>query len=302
MRTTHIDKQSSDKKADKNEIESTEKLEIRKPETIIKPPSRFLGVFDLKELTRRIDLLLALAERDIKVRYRRTLIGIGWAIVQPLFQMIVFSIIFGKFAKMETGEIPYPVYIYSALVPWQFFSRSLTEASMSVVGNANVISKIYFPRVILPLSVILSAGFDFLFVFSVLIFLMIIYGILPSLNILFFPLFLILQIMCALGVALWLAPINVKYRDVKYTLQFINQLWFFATPIVYPSHIIPEKFRIIQFINPMTGVVEGYRWSLINSPAPDISHLIISVSIILFLFITGFIYFHRQEKDFADII
>jgi lipopolysaccharide transport system permease protein len=261
-----------------------------------------LGVFDIKELKRRIDLLFALAERDIKVRYRRTLIGIGWAIIQPLFQMIIFSIIFGKFAKIETGQIPYPVYIYSALVPWQFFSRSLTEASMSVLGNAGMISKIYFPRVILPLSVILSAGFDFLFVFAVLILLMIIYGIFPSLNIIFFPLFLVLQLMCALGVALWLAPINVKYRDVKYTLQFLNQLWFFATPIVYPPHIIPEKWRVIQFFNPMTGVVEGYRWSLLGTQPPELSHLLISISTILLLFISGFIYFHRQEKDFADIV
>jgi lipopolysaccharide transport system permease protein len=273
-----------------------------KPETVIKPPNRFLGVFDIKELRRRIDLLFAFAERDIKVRYRRTLIGIGWAIIQPLFQMIIFSIIFGKFAKIETGQIPYPVYIYSALVPWQFFSRSLTEASMSVVGNAGMISKIYFPRVILPLSVILSAGFDFLFVFAVLILLMIIYGIFPSLNIIFFPLFLILQLMCALGVALWLAPINVKYRDVKYTLQFLNQLWFFATPIVYPPHIIPEKWRVIQFFNPMTGVVEGYRWSLLGAQPPELSHLLISIFTILLLFISGFIYFHRQEKDFADIV
>jgi lipopolysaccharide transport system permease protein len=273
-----------------------------KPETVIKTPNRFLGVFDIKELRRRIDLLFAFAERDIKVRYRRTLIGIGWAIIQPLFQMIIFSIIFGKFAKLETGQIPYPVYIYSALVPWQFFSRSLTEASMSVVGNASIISKIYFPRVILPLSVILSAGFDFLFVFAVLILLMIIYGIFPSLNIIFFPLFLILQLMCALGVALWLAPINVKYRDVKYTLQFLNQLWFFATPIVYPPHIIPEKWRVIQFFNPMTGVVEGYRWSLLGTQPPEPSHLLISISTILLLFISGFIYFHRQEKDFADIV
>jgi lipopolysaccharide transport system permease protein len=273
-----------------------------KPETVIKPPNRFLGVFDIKELKRRIDLLFAFAERDIKVRYRRTLIGIGWAIIQPLFQMIIFSIIFGKFAKIETGQIPYPVYIYSALVPWQFFSRSLTEASMSVLGNAGMISKIYFPRVILPLSVILSAGFDFLFVFAVLILLIIIYGIFPSLNIIFFPLFLILQLMCALGVALWLAPINVKYRDVKYTLQFLNQLWFFATPIVYPPHIIPEKWRVIQFFNPMTGVVEGYRWALLGTQPPESSHLLISISIILLLFISGFIYFHRQEKDFADIV
>jgi lipopolysaccharide transport system permease protein len=273
-----------------------------KPETVIKPPNRFLGVFDIKELKRRIDLLFAFAERDIKVRYRRTLIGIGWAIIQPLFQMIIFSIIFGKFAKIETGQIPYPVYIYSALVPWQFFSRSLTEASMSVLGNAGMISKIYFPRVILPLSVILSAGFDFLFVFAVLILLMIIYGIFPSLNIIFFPLFLVLQLMCALGVALWLAPINVKYRDVKYTLQFLNQLWFFATPIVYPPHIIPEKWRVIQFFNPMTGVVEGYRWALLGTQPPESSHLLISISIILLLFISGFIYFHRQEKDFADIV
>jgi lipopolysaccharide transport system permease protein len=273
-----------------------------KPETVIKPPNRFLGVFDIRELRRRIDLLFALAERDIKVRYRRTLIGIGWAIIQPLFQMIIFSIIFGKFAKLETGQIPYPVYIYSALVPWQFFSRSLTEASMSVVGNAGIISKIYFPRVILPLSVILSAGFDFLFVFAVLVLLMIIYGIFPSLNIIFFPLFLILQLMCALGVALWLAPINVKYRDVKYTLQFLNQLWFFATPIVYPPHIIPEKWRVIQFFNPMTGVVEGYRWSLLGTQPPELSHLLISISTIFLLFISGFIYFHRQEKDFADIV
>lgn len=269
-------------------------------ETVIRPP-RGIGI-DLREIIDRIDLLWTFAQRDIKIRYRRTLIGFGWAVLQPFTQMVIFSLVFGKFAKIDTGEIPYPVFVYSALVPWQLFSRALSDASMSVASNTHMISKIYFPRIILPFSVIISAIVDFLCAFSVLIILMIIWSVKVKINILFFPIFLVAEIICALGVALWLAGVNVKFRDVKYTLPFLNQIWLFATPVIYPTKIIPEKWQILFSFNPMTGIIEGWRWCLIGSPIHNLKAFFISMIFMMIIFFGGLIYFHKVEKEFADIM
>ncbi len=270
-------------------------------ETLIKPPSGFFGTLDIGEILRRHELIFSFAVRDIKVRYRRALIGIGWAILQPFSQMVLFSIIFGKFAKIPSDGFPYPIFVYSALIPWQFFSRALTEASLSVVANAGVISKIYFPRIILPLASIISSSLDFFIALSVLFLLMIFYGVYPPLNILLFPVFLTVLVMCALGVALWLSAINVKFRDVKYALQFINLLWFFSTPVIYPTSFLPENFRFIISFNPMVSIIEGFRWCILGYRLPDIGHFALSVFVVIFLFISGLWYFHRTEKEFADI-
>jgi lipopolysaccharide transport system permease protein len=269
---------------------------------IIKPPSSVFETINLKEVVNRIDLLFAFAIRDIKVRYRRTIIGFGWAVIQPFAQMVIFSLIFGKFAKIPSENVPYPIFAYSALVPWQLFARALNDASMSVVNNLSIISKIYFPRIILPLSVIISALVDFFSAFSILIILMIFYGILPTAKLFLFPVFLFVEIFCALGVALWLSALNVKFRDVKYTLQFLTQIWLFATPVIYPTKIIPEKFKPIFALNPMTGVIEGFRWILLNTPPPDFTIMGISTLMIFILFFSGVIFFYKLEKEFADIM
>lgn len=274
----------------------------RKKIITVAPARGILDLFDVKELFMRIDLIIALVLRDLKVRYRRTLIGMGWAILQPFTQMVIFSLIFGKFAKIPSEGIPYPIFVYSALVPWQLFSRSLSDVSMSIVNNSHIITKIYFPRIILPLSVLISACVDFFISLSILFVLMIIYGFHITLNILFFPAFLFLQIMCSLGVGLSLAAINVKFRDVKYILPFLNQVWLFATPIIYPARIIPENFRFIIALNPMTAVIEGWRWCLIGAELPSIKVFAVSSFVVLVLFIIGTLLFFKMEKEFADII
>jgi len=274
----------------------------RSKEVIIKPAEGVLEVINLKEVLRRLDLVFAFALRDIKVRYRRTLIGIGWAILQPFTQMVIFSFIFGKFAKIPSEGIPYPIFVYSALVPWQLFSRTLSDVSMSILNNSNIIGKIYFPRIIIPISVLISACFDFFISLSILFVLMLIYGYPISSNVFFFPVFMLVQLLCSLGVGLSLSAINVKFRDVKYTLPFLNQIWLFATPVIYPTRIIPEKFQFIIAFNPMTAVIEGWRWCLLGTKFPSISVFAISLFVILVLFLVGLYLFFKMEKEFADII
>ena len=274
----------------------------RRKEVIIKPPNSFFEVINLKEVLRRLDLVFVFAIRDIKVRYRRTLIGIGWAILQPFTQMVIFSFIFGKFAKIPSEGIPYPIFVYSALVPWQLFSRTLSDVSMSILNNSHIISKIYFPRIIIPISILISACFDFFMSLSVLFLLMLIYGFHVPSNIFFFPVFLLLQIFCSLGVGLSLSAINVKFRDIKYTLPFLNQIWLFATPVIYPTRIIPEKFQFIIALNPMTGIIEGWRWCLLGTKFPELSVFAISSFVIVVLLLVGLFLFFKMEKEFADII
>ncbi|MDT7947021.1 MAG: ABC transporter permease [Thermoflexus sp.] len=265
-------------------------------------PSKGLVALNLRELWQYRELLYILIWRDIKVRYKQTAIGAAWAVIQPFFAMVVFSLIFGRLAKIPSEGLPYPIFAYSALLPWQFFAKALTEASTSLVVNERVITKVYFPRLLVPTAVVLAGLLDFGIAFLILLGMMVFYGITPSWFILFIPLFLLLAIITALGVSLWLSALDVEYRDVRYTLPFLTQLWFFATPVVYPSTIVPPSWRALYGLNPMVGVIEGFRWALLGSAPPDPRMLLVSSLLASLLFISGLIYFRRMERTLADRI
>lgn len=267
----------------------------------IKASNSFL-LFNLKELWSYRELLYFLTWRDIKVRYKQTVLGASWAIIQPFMSMVVFSLFFGKLAKIPSDGIPYPIFAYAALVPWTFFANSLTHSSNSLVQEANLIKKVYFPRLTIPLSSILSNGVDFLLAFSVLLGMMLFYGIYPTFNILWLPLLLLLAFVCSLGVGLWLSALNVEYRDVRYTLPFMVQLWLFASPIVYPSSLVPEDWRTLYALNPMVGVVEGFRWALLGTETAPGPMIIISSLSALAVLMGGLFYFKKMEETFADVI
>ncbi|MGE0128194.1 MAG: ABC transporter permease [Blastocatellales bacterium] len=267
----------------------------------IEPSSGWVSL-KLAELWEYRELLYFLTWRDVKVRYKQTALGVAWAIIQPLFTMLVFSVFFGKLAKVPSDGIPYPIFCYTALVPWTLFANGLTQSSNSLVGSSNLITKVYFPRLIIPMSTALSAAVDFLFAFGVLIVMMIYYGVVPSRNILALPLFVSLAVIASLGVGMWLSALNVQFRDVRYVVPFITQFWMLATPIAYPSSLLSEPWRTIYGLNPMAGVVEGFRWSLLGlntSPRPI---LIVSFLASLAILISGAFYFRRMEKSFADIV
>ncbi len=257
----------------------------------------------LNELWEYRELLFFLTWRDIAVRYKQTVMGASWAIIQPVSTMIVFSIFFGKLAKMESDGLPYALFAYAALVPWSYFAGSLTGASNSLVGNANLLGKVYFPRLIMPIAQIFSEGVDFLLAFSVLIVLMIYYQHLPTANIIFLPFFLLLAISTALGAGFWLAALNVQFRDVKYVVPFLLQFWLFATPIAYSSNLIKDPvLHTLYGINPMVGVVEGFRWALLGldtAPGPIIW---VSALVSVLLLASGAFYFKRMERSFADVV
>jgi lipopolysaccharide transport system permease protein len=241
--------------------------------------------------------------RDIKVRYKQTVLGATWAVIQPFFTMLVFSIFFGKLAKMPSDGIPYPIFAYAGLVPWTFFANGLTQSSNSLVGSSNLIKKVYFPRLVVPLSAVLGGLPDFGIAFSVLLGMMIYYGLIPSISaIVFLPLFLMLAFVTAVGVGLWLSALNVEYRDVRYIVPFLTQFWLFATPIAYPSSLLGQPWRTIYGLNPMVGVVEGFRWVLLgtgNRPGPEVFASMIASVLIM---ITGAFYFRRMERNFADVV
>jgi lipopolysaccharide transport system permease protein len=265
-------------------------------------PSKGLVALNLRELWQYRELLYILIWRDIKVRYKQTAIGAAWAVIQPFFAMVVFSLIFGRLAKIPSEGLPYPIFAYSALLPWQFFAKALTEASTSLVVNERVITKVYFPRLLVPTAVVLAGLLDFGIAFLILLGMMVFYGITLSWFILFVPLFLLLAIITALGVSFWLSALDVEYRDVRYTLPFLTQLWFFATPVVYPSAIVPPSWRALYGLNPMTGVIEGFRWALLGSAPPDLRMLLVSSLLASLLFMSGLIYFRRMERTLADRI
>ena len=248
------------------------------------------------------ELLYFLMWRDIKVRYKQTALGAAWAIIQPFFTMVVFSIFFGKLAKVPSDGIPYSIFSYTALVPWTFFANGLTQSSGSLVASANLIKKIYFPRLAIPISSVLSGVVDFTLAFLVLVVMMFYYGLFPSLAIMWLPLFLLLALVTSLGVGLWLTALNVQYRDVRYIVPFLTQFWMFATPIAYSSRLLNEPWRTIYGLNPMVGVSDGFRWALLGTgqaPGPIIYASSISAIVIL---ITGAYYFRRMEKTFADVV
>jgi homopolymeric O-antigen transport system permease protein len=256
----------------------------------------------LRELWEFRELLYFFAWRDIKVRYKQTVMGVLWAIIQPFLTMVIFSLFFGRLANIPSDGLPYPVFSFAALVPWTFFSNALAQASNSLVVNANMIKKIYFPRLALPIATVLAGVIDFALSFVVLLGIMLYYGITPTINILWLPLFLLLAFVASLGVSLWLAALNVQFRDVRYTIPFLTQVWLFMTPIAYPSSSIPESWRTVYGLNPMVGVVDGFRWALLGTDTMSGNVIIASTLVALTLFISGAFYFRRMEQSFADVL
>jgi len=265
-------------------------------------PSRGWMSLKLHELWEYRELLYFLTWRDIKVRYKQTVLGAAWAIIQPFLTMLVFSLFFGRLAKMPSDGIPYPIFTYAALVPWTFFAHGLTQSSNSLVENGNLIKKVYFPRLVVPISSVISGVVDFVLAFSVLLGMMMFYGIIPTVNAIYRPFLLVLAFVTSLGVGLWCSAMNVQFRDVRYTIPFLTQFWLFATPIAYPSSLLSEPWRTIYGINPMVGVVEGFRWALLGTDtAPGPVILVSSVAALITL-VGGAFYFRRMEKTFADVV
>jgi lipopolysaccharide transport system permease protein len=271
------------------------------PVTRIEPSKGWVSL-KLQELWEYRELLYFLVWRDVKVRYKQTVLGAAWAIIQPFMAMVVFSIFFGKLAKMPSDGIPYPLFAYAALVPWGFFANGLSQASNSLVGSAHLITKVYFPRLVVPISSVISGIVDFGLAFAVLLGMMLYFGIFPTINVIWLPFLLLLAFVTALGVGMWLSALNVEFRDVRYVIPFLTQFWMFATPIVYPSSLLSEPWRTIYGLNPMVGVVEGFRWALLGTQTAPGPIVIVSSLASLAILIGGAFYFRKMEKTFADIV
>ncbi len=265
-------------------------------------PTRGWTSLKLTEIWQHRELLGIFVWRDLKVRYRQTVIGVSWAIVQPFLTMVIFSVFFGHLAHIPSEGIPYPIFSYAALVPWTFFANSTSQASNSLVNSADMIKKIYFPRVTIPLASVLAGSIDFCLAFIVLLGMMLLYGFVPTANTLWLPVFVILAMATTAGVSLWLSAMNVQFRDVRYMFPFILQAWLFATPVAYPSSLLSEPWRTLYGLNPMVGVVEGFRWALLGTDAPAELMVLASFLVSTFLLVGGAYYFHRMERVFADII
>ncbi len=272
------------------------------PLLIIEPARGWVSL-RLREIWQYRELLYFLIWRDIKVRYKQTVIGAAWAIIQPFMTMVVFSLFFGQLARVPSDGVPYPIFSFAALVPWGFFASGLTNSANSLVGSSNLIQKIYFPRLVIPLASVVSGVVDFALAFLILILMMLVYRITPTANIVWLPLLLLLAAVTALGVGLWLSALNVQFRDVRFVVPFLAQFWMYATPIAYPSSLIKnDLLRALYGLNPMTGVVEGFRWALLGTDsAPGPVLLVSSVAAVLIL-IGGAFYFRRMERTFADVV
>jgi lipopolysaccharide transport system permease protein len=272
-----------------------------KSAAIIGPPSGFVQL-NLQDLWAYRELLYFLVWRDVKVRYKQTVIGAGWAILQPFFTMVIFTLFFGQLAQIPSGGVPYPVFYYSALLPWMYFAQALSSAANTMVENQRIITKIYFPRLILPLAAVLSGLVDFSIAFTILIGLMWFYGIVPTLAVLLLPFFLLLSVATALGVGLWLSALNAIYRDVRYVVPFLVQSWMFASPVAYPSSLVPEGWRWLYGLNPMAGVIEGFRWALTGQGQLPGPLLFASTGAVLLALLGGLLYFQRMDETIADVV
>lgn len=271
------------------------------PVSVYEPTHGWLSL-RLGELWHYRELLYFLTWRDIKIRYKQTALGVAWAVLQPLITMVIFSVIFGQFAKLPSDGIPYPVFSYVALLPWGLFSGALQRAGTSLVANANLITKVYFPRLVIPMSAVAAGLVDFVISFVVLLGLMLYYRISPTWMILTIPLFVLLAILTALAVSLWLSALNVKYRDVQYMIPFLIQAWMYASPVAYSADLVPTgPWRILYGLNPLAGVIQGFRWALLGGNPPD-ELMAVSVAIVLLLLVSGFYYFRRMERTFADVV
>ncbi|MHB0869401.1 MAG: ABC transporter permease [Chloroflexota bacterium] len=271
------------------------------PVTILEPP-RGWAALELRAVWEYRELLYFFAWRDLKVRYKQTAIGVAWAVIQPFFTMVVFAVFFGGLAKVPSDGMPYAIFAYTALVPWTYFAGALANAGSSVVSHEHMVTKVYFPRLLLPLSAVLSGLVDLSIAFVVLVALMFYFGMAPTAAMVALPGFVLLAMATAVGAGLWLSAMNVEYRDIRYAIPFLLQIWMFATPIVYPSSVVPEAWRVIYGLNPMAGVVDGFRWALLGAAQPSVPLLAASVATVALLLITGLYYFRRMESGFADIV
>lgn len=269
--------------------------------TVIVPRRGWVAI-DFAELWSYRELLYFLVWRDVKVRYKQTILGASWAVLQPLLTMIVFTLFFGRLAEIPSDGVPYPLFSYAALVPWTFFATGLTAAAGSLVSGANLIRKIYFPRLLVPVAAVAAGGVDFAIAFAVLAAMALVYGFVPGLAVLWLPLLALLALVTALGVGTWAAAFNLQFRDVRYVVPFLVQLWLFATPIAYPSSLLPEPWRTLYAVNPMVGVVEGFRWALLGTATRPGPMIAVSAAAALAIFVSGVFYFRRVERGFADLV
>ena len=276
-------------------------MSVEVPLTVIEPSKGWVSL-RLPALWRARELLFFLIWRDVKVRYKQTLLGATWAILQPLLTMVVFSIFFGKLARMPSDGVPYPLFAYVALVPWTFFANGLTLSSNSLVANQTLLRKVYFPRLVIPVSAVAAGLIDFGIAFVVLLGLAARYGVPPTANLVWLPAFVLLALVTALGVGLWFAALNVLYRDIQYVVPFLVQVWLYATPIVYPTSLVPERWRTLYAINPMVGVVEGFRWALLGTSTAPGPMILVSAMAALATLLGGLFFFRRMEKSFSDVV
>ena len=270
------------------------------PTLVIRPPRKWVPV-DLHELWAYRELIAAFTMRDIKLRYKQTGLGIAWAVLQPLLTMVIFTIFFGGLAHIPSDGVPYPLFVLAALLPWTLFSDGLTRSTTSMVTNSNIMTKVYFPRMIMPLASIISPLVDFAVSFIILLAMMVYYGFAPTINVIFLPPFILLALATSLGVGLWLSALNVKYRDFQYTVPFLIQIWMFASPVVYSSSLVPASLRVWYGLNPMAGVIEGFRWALLGTGAPS-AMVLVSVGMVILILVSGMFYFRRMEQYYADIV
>ncbi len=265
-------------------------------------PSKGWVSIGLREIWEYRELLYFLTWRDIKVRYKQTVLGAAWAVIQPFLTMVVFSLFFGRLAKISSDGIPYPIFSYAALVPWTFFANGLSHGASSLVSNANLVKKVYFPRLVVPISSVLGGGVDFMLAFIVLLGMMLYYATPLTAHVLWLPAFLLLALVTSLGVALWFSAMDVQFRDVQYVVPFLIQLWLFATPIAYPSSLLAVRWRMLYAINPMVGVIEGFRWVLLGTSTAPGPIIAVSALAALAVLVGGAFYFRRMERTFADVV
>ena len=272
------------------------------PRVIRIEPARGHVGLGLAELWTYRELVFFLVWRDVKVRYKQTLLGAAWAVIQPFFGMVVFTVFFGHLAHMPSDGVPYPIFSFTALVPWTFFSSGLTQASSVLVGGSNLVTKVYFPRLAMPIASVTAGLLDLAISMAMLLAMMGYYHVTPTVDIVFVPVFIALAFLAALGIGTWLAALNVRFRDVRYVVPFLIQIWLFVTPVVYPSSLLAEKWRVLYGLNPMAGVIEGMRWALLGAPAPQFTMVVVSAAMSLVLALSGFYYFRRMESSFADLV
>jgi len=283
----------------------TLKTQSETPVVILRP-TRGWSALNLRELWVYRELIYFLTWRDLKVRYKQTALGVTWIVLQPVVEMVVFSLLFGGLLGVPSGEVPYPIFAFAALLPWNYFQGALTRSATTLVGSANLISKVYFPRLVIPISGVLSGLVDFLVASVVMVVLMIIYQIAPTPAVVLLPFFLLLAVLTALGFGMWLSALNVRFRDINHLVPFIVRVWMYVTPVIYGSSIIPERFRWLMGLNPMSGVVEGFRWALLGNQLADAAPpgplFAVSILITLAVLVSGAVFFRSTERTFADII